>query len=193
MAGPQVVFPPRPEGYTVDDASALPGRVQLIDGSLWMDVNSTVAEALESHPDCRYIEVVDGNVVVNPVPDTTHANAVHFVMRWIEDRLDAAAWKVRQNINVYIGDRSMLIPDITVYRADAKVDRPWIDPNAVALVVELRSPGEPARRMADRAARYLDAGVGAVWSFDLADKTHYASGRCEAITADELAQAMASM
>jgi Uma2 family endonuclease len=94
---------------------------------------------------------------------------------------------VRENINVRIDARTLLTPDVTVYRSAAASDEAWIDSGAVALAVEVLSPSDTAMRVADKTARYLDAGVGAVWSIDLADWSLTAVGDCEFVDSDELA------
>ena len=91
--------------------------------------------------------------------------------------------EVRENINVRIGVRTLLVPDVTVYRADAQGDMAWIDAGAVALAVEVLSPGETGRRIADKVARYHDAGVAAVWSIDLADDSVSATATATSPTA----------
>jgi Uma2 family endonuclease len=187
MAGPLMTFPPRPDGYTVDDVLALPGRIELIDGSLSLGTDMTVVQALEAYPDSQNIELVEGNLVVSPAPNPRHADAVHFVVRWLEDRLDLATWKVRENINVRIGVRTLLIPDATVYRADAQGDEAWIEAEAVALAVEVLSPGASGSQIGDKVARYRDAGVTAVWTIDLTDGSLSAHGNCELVNSADLA------
>lgn len=192
MAGPLMTFPPRPDGYTVDDVLALPGRIELIAGSLSLGTDLTVVQALEAYPDSQNIELVEGNLVVNPAPNPRHADAVHFVVRWLEDRLDPATWKVRENINVRIGDRTLLIPDATVVRADAQGEEAWIEAEAVALAVEVLSPGEAGNRIADKVARYRDAGVTAVWTIDLDNGSLSAHGDCGLVDSGELAMALSA-
>jgi hypothetical protein len=60
MAGPLITFPPKPEGYTVEDVLALPGRIELIDGSLSLGTDLTVVQAVEAYPNSTNVELVEG-------------------------------------------------------------------------------------------------------------------------------------
>jgi hypothetical protein len=51
--------------------------------------------------------------------------------------------------HVRIGVRTLLIPDVTVYRADAQGEEAWIDTDAVALAIEVLWPGSAGMQITD--------------------------------------------
>lgn len=163
--------------------TALDGSALVITGHL------TVEQAISAYPDAPHIELIDGDLHVNPAPRVAHAVAAADISRWLNTVVDLDRWYVHQTVNVRLTDDTLLIPDVIVYAIDSvTADTVAVEPEAVALVIEVLSPHEDPTR---KTQRYLDAGVAAVWNVDLDARTIEAHGHCPLDgDADNLATAL---
>lgn len=116
-------------------------------------------------PEDRRIELLDGELLVSP-----SARRVHQRLSFrLATALDAAAppgFEVLEAINVRVGPGRILIPDLAVV-TDPGADDVVADAAAVALVVEIASPGSVAADRAVKPALYAAAGIPGYLRVDL--------------------------
>lgn len=106
----------------------------------------------------RY-ELVEGRLVVSPVPPPPHQTAGKRLIRI----LDAAApleYEASPETNIRIGD-DLLIPDVMVARSDGLCEpgRLYMDPKDVILVAETISPGNSKFERMWKPQRYAEGGI----------------------------------
>jgi Uma2 family endonuclease len=106
----------------------------------------------------RY-ELVEGRLVVSPVPPPPHQNAGKRLIRILE----AAApleYEASPETNIRI-DGDLLIPDVMVARSEALCvpGSLYLDPKDVILVAEIISPGNSRFERAWKPQRYAEGGV----------------------------------
>jgi Uma2 family endonuclease len=103
------------------------------------------------------IELLDGALLVSPAPAGPHQRMV----RRVSFALEAAApagLEVLDAINVRVGLRRILIPDIVVLRA-AGLDKTVYDAADALMVVEVASPSRPGIDRITKPAAYGKAGI----------------------------------
>jgi Uma2 family endonuclease len=108
-------------------------------------------------PEDRRIELLDGELLVSPSARRAHQR----LSSRLWSALDAAATpghEVLEAINVRVGPGRILIPDLAVV-TDTGADDVVADAAAVALVVEIASPGSVAADRAIKPALYAAAGI----------------------------------
>ena len=127
--------------------------------------------AMPNDPDHRY-ELVDGRLMRMSPTGGAHGR------RTMDLAAHLAVYAEQHNLGVVLGAETgfnltrpgerretVLAPDVAFVRAEnahltETEDFPRVAPD---LAVEIASPGDSRRRMAEKAQRYLDRGVGLVW------------------------------
>jgi Uma2 family endonuclease len=131
--------------------------------------NPMTVEDLEKIPDngLRH-ELVDGHIVMNPPPAFRHHRAVDRLRRRLQTRCDEAGFVVFENQGVRLGD-DVIVPDLTVYREDAVLERDiYIAGHDILLVIEVVSP---STRRADRITKPIRCARNGVPLYLLVDPT----------------------
>lgn len=129
----------RPQGLTAEDYESLPEEV------------------------CRRIEIVDGAVVVSPVPLRPHQRVARRLANALEDAVNDGH-AVDTDVDLRLRDVPLLNrrPDIVVY--DASVPgHAVLRPEHCLLVVEVMSPGSVTTDQTDKPAEYAAAGIKNFW------------------------------
>lgn len=84
------------------------------------------------------VELLDGALVVSPFPAVSHQRLVRNLARALEEAAPAG-FEVFEGINIRVGRDRIMIPDIVVLN-EPGLDAVIVDPDPVALVVEVTSP-----------------------------------------------------
>jgi Uma2 family endonuclease len=139
---PDWLMPP-PKGFTADDLdrlTGLPPHTELIDGSL---------------------------ILVSPQVDY-HALAMTLLENGLR-RHAPAAWRVRREMTVRLGDRQRPEPDLLVIAADADPGprRTWYRPEDVLLAVEVVSEESQERDRHRKPQLYAQAGIRFFWLVEI--------------------------
>ncbi len=107
----------------------------------------------------RY-EIVDGALHVTPPADLTHNSVVDQVVLALRTAAPSGWW-VCARLGIEI-DTSNLVPDVTVLRPRSSGST-WVDPDDVALVVEVESPETRRYDRLLKPAVYAAAGIQSYW------------------------------
>lgn len=124
------------------------------------------------------VEMVGGALLLTPRPGIVHQRAAHR----LAVLLDAAAdgFEVLPAVNVDLGGRALVTPDITVVTAAAVTgDRAFVDAGDVLLVVEIATADTAVTDRITRPALYAEAGIGHLWRLDLEPAPHLWVGALE--------------
>ncbi len=108
-------------------------------------------------PDDRRIELVDGGLLVSPSARRWHQR-LSFRLAVALDAAATREYEVMEAINVRVGPDRILIPDIAVV-TDPGAEDAVAEAAAVALVVEIVSPGSTAADRAIKSQLYAAAGI----------------------------------
>jgi Uma2 family endonuclease len=116
----------------------------------------------------QHCELLDGALLVNPPPALPHQS----VSLRLASALLAAVTPglmVVEGAGVRLPDNTMFIPDILVVAREVGLkDRSGIvDPSAVALAVEIVSPGSKTTDRLTKPALYAQAGIPLFWRVEL--------------------------
>lgn len=120
--------------------------------------------------DLQHYELLEGILLVNPPPGGAH----QLVSFKLATALHAAALPglvVVEAMGVRLPDGSMFIPDVLVAQRDVVVANHSgiLDPGAVALVVEIVSPGSRTTDRITKPTVYARAGIASFWRVELDD------------------------
>ncbi|WP_189846715.1 Uma2 family endonuclease [Streptomyces rubiginosohelvolus] len=125
------------------------------------------------------VEMVGGALLLTPRPGVAHQRAV----RRLANLLDAAAGgdvEVLAAVNVNLGGRALVVPDVAVVRAAAATgDRLCADAGDVVLAVEVTTPDTAVTDRFTRPALYAEAGIAHHWRLDLEPGPHLWIGALE--------------
>ncbi len=117
----------------------------------------TESDYLALPDDDLRIELLDGALLVNPPPSTSHQR----LNSRLWHTLDAAApvgFEVLEGIGIRVAEGRILIPDISVVTKPGADLTVW-DPADVALVIEIVCPGSVANDRAIKPVAYAAAGI----------------------------------
>ncbi|MGI8814078.1 MAG: Uma2 family endonuclease [Pseudonocardia sp.] len=108
-------------------------------------------------PEDRYIELLDGALLMSPYAGSRHQRLSSRLWRALE-AARPSGMEVLETVNVRIGPNRILIPDLVVVtRLDDDVT--VFDAADVVLVVEIVSPGSVAADRAIKPRLYAEAGI----------------------------------
>jgi len=123
-------------------------------------------EDLEAMPDddgLRY-ELIDGVLLVSPAPTPRHQRMGLLLWRLLEDAAPPDLWVLAAPLDVELGPRTMVEPDVLVAPRAAFNDKRL--PVAPLLAVEVLSPSSTITDLNVKFARYERAGIGSYWVLD---------------------------
>lgn len=132
-----------------------------------------MAEFLALRETNRLIELIDGDVIVNPPPLDAHQETAGNLYTFLRERIQDGALRFAPT-GLYLDEQYFVEPDLFWGRAanencvlmDGKYWR-----GAPDLVVEILSPGTAQRDREDKFARYQAVGVREYWLVEPSDKT----------------------
>jgi Uma2 family endonuclease len=127
------------------------------------------ADYLQLPDDGLRIELVDGALLVNPLPNTAHQRLNSRL--WCA--LDSAAppgFEVLEGVGVRVAEGRILIPDLSVVTKPGAAPVVW-EPADVALVIEITSPGSIVNDKAIKPVAYAAAGIPYFLQIDLRTAT----------------------
>lgn len=128
-------------------------------------------EDLVGLPDeARRYELLEGTLLVNPPPRAVH-QLVGFKLATALSDAATPGFLVVEAVGVRLPEGSMFIPDVLVAARDVVLaDHSGIlDPAAVALVVDVVSPGSRTADRVTKPAVYARAGIPSFWRIELDD------------------------
>lgn len=140
MVIPTVALPGDSTGFTVDDLDAFPD-------------------------DGRRYELVDGVLIVSPLPAPIHQVVAMELGQVLRGACPPELYVLSVPLDVRSGPRMSLEPDVLVVRREqVRLDRNWIDPPP--LVVEVLSPSSRAIDRGLKRQVYARLGIPSYWIVD---------------------------
>lgn len=103
------------------------------------------------------IELLDGALLVNPPPSSSHQR-LSFRLTAALDAAAPVGFEVLEAVGIRVAEGRVLIPDISVV-TKAGADLTIWDPADIALVIEITSPGSVANDRAIKPVFYAAAGI----------------------------------
>ncbi|WP_433173989.1 Uma2 family endonuclease [Actinoallomurus sp. CA-150999] len=119
----------------------------------------TIEEVLALPDNGMRHELLEGRLVVSPVPPPTHQNAGQRLIRLLYAAV-SVEYEVTPETNVRVGP-DLFIPDVIVAKSEALcvLERQYVDPKDILLVAETLSPGNTGFERAWKPQRYADGGI----------------------------------
>jgi Uma2 family endonuclease len=118
----------------------------------------TIEEVLALPENGMRQELIEGRLVVSPVPPKPHQWAAKCLERLFDDA-SPAGLAANREVNLQLG-ADLLIPDVMVGSVDALSDAgQCMDAADVTLVTEILSPGNTAFERAWKSQRYAEGGI----------------------------------
>lgn len=126
-------------------------------------------DEVRQFPDDGYrYELVDGELLVTPAPNTAHQRAVTQLTVLIAQAVPEELETLVGPVDWYVRATTYFEPDLVVVRRDAAADgQRLLDPPV--LVVEVLSPSTRYRDVGLKLRAYEDAGLGWYWVVDPAE------------------------
>lgn len=112
-------------------------------------------------PDCEFD---DGIVVKRNVGEFEHSFLQSILATVFNVNMDPWGVFALTEQRVQIKSTKFLIPDVCVLQVGAHADPIIVEPPLIA--IEIMSPEDPSRRLANKAVEYLDFGIKHVWVID---------------------------
>ena len=114
----------------------------------------------------RY-ELIDGALYIMSPVRRFHARTNRTIPTVLNTLLPAG-WEAEQERTVRFGDRTQVVPDIVVSRAEVLNDkrRRYLTPDEIPLVIEVVSPESKTRDRKLKPARYAEAGIPHFWRIE---------------------------
>lgn len=139
----------------------------------------TVDDVLALGEDTSHrVEMVGGALLLTPRPGVVHQRAVHRLAVLLDAVGDG--FEVLPAVNVNLGGRALVVPDITVMHAAAAADdRDVVDVGDVLLVVEITTADTAVTDRITKPALYAEASVPHLWRLDLEPAPHLYVGALE--------------
>jgi Uma2 family endonuclease len=124
--------------------------------------NYTIEDVLALPDDAPRVELRDGVIIVVPSPTFGHQTIASLLWMWLRQHapLDLAPVTA---VGVAISHRNTLEPDVLLLRQPVVSGSHYFDPEQVALVVEVVSPGTRRRDRLEKPADYAAAGIPHYW------------------------------
>lgn len=135
---------------------------------------ATIDDLLRTPDDGQKYELVDGEIVVSPGGmrhSWVGARILHLLMRVLDETHAGHAYSA--DVGLVLPNGNVRSPDVCfIAREKLPGEQPETFGEVVPdLVVEVLSPGDRMRRVADKIGEFLDAGVGLVWLVDPGSRT----------------------
>jgi Uma2 family endonuclease len=130
---------------------------------------TTIEELLALPDDGLRHELLDGEHVVTPAPRLTHQEVVED-LAWLLNGFVRAQSGFRLfsvAADIHLGARSLVQPDISVFKLAGRKPTSWTDLPVPLLVVEVLSPGTAGRDRGKKREIYQKAGVAEYWIVDI--------------------------
>jgi Uma2 family endonuclease len=123
-------------------------------------------DEVQQFPDDGYrYELVDGELLVTPAPNTAHQRCVTQLIGLLLQSVPAELEVLVGPVDWYVRETTYFEPDLVVVRRDGKSDiQRLLEPPA--LVVEVLSPSTRLRDMGLKKRAYEDAGLPWYWVVD---------------------------
>jgi Uma2 family endonuclease len=129
----------------------------------------TVDDLLTFPDDGNRYELFNGSLLVSPSPAPVHQYASLRLVRILEDAAPPELQPL-QEVNLRVGPRDFLIPDLVVVSAEA-LDRTELmfAPDDILLAVEMVSPSTQMRDRHIKRSVYAAAGIPTYWRIELSE------------------------
>ncbi|MDT5037688.1 MAG: hypothetical protein QOE03_2873 [Micromonosporaceae bacterium] len=122
----------------------------------------TLDDILTVPDDAPRVELVDGVMVVVPSPTFGHQNISFLLCAWF--RAHCPPHLIASiALGVAVGANNTCEPDVMVHSAETALDKHFLMPGDVTIVVEIVSPSTRRRDRIDKPAVYADAGIPYFW------------------------------
>lgn len=127
----------------------------------------TIADLERLPDDGNRYEILHGELLVTPMPNTRHQGAASRLLVAVANWCRANnGWKFFAPGGVHISETSWLEPDVAVYPVPEYDERDWRELPPPQLVIEVLSKSTARRDRFQKRNAYLANGVAAVWVVD---------------------------
>ena len=103
------------------------------------------------------VELVDGTLVVNPLPDSVHQRLVREICNLLDRTCPTREWEVFPGLNVRLWPGNVRAPDVVLMRSGA--DSLYVPARDMLLLAEITSPGNFRQDRIAKHGDYAAAGV----------------------------------
>jgi Uma2 family endonuclease len=129
----------------------------------------TVDDLLTFPDDGNRYELFNGSLLVSPSPTPTHQYASLRLVRILEDAAPPQ-FQPLQEVNLRVGPRDFLIPDLVVVPTEALDGTELMfAPNDILLAIEMVSPSTQMRDRHIKKSVYAAAGIPTYWRIELSE------------------------
>jgi Uma2 family endonuclease len=125
----------------------------------------TLDDVLTVPDDAPRVELVDGVMFVVPSPTFGHQRIGNLLWAWLNAHCPAHL-TASTALGVALGANNSCEPDVMLHRADIGLDRHFLMPEDVTIVVEIVSPSTRRRDRMDKPFVYADAGIPYFWRIE---------------------------
>jgi Uma2 family endonuclease len=125
----------------------------------------TLDDVLTVPDDAPRVELVDGVMFVVPSPAFGHQRIGNKLWTWLEAHRPPHVI-ASTALGVAVGANNSCEPDVMVHRADIGLDRHFLMPEDLLLVIEIVSPGTRRRDRIDKPFVYAAAGIPYFWRIE---------------------------
>lgn len=139
--------------------------MQVPDGPLTLDDVTRIAEADHSH---RF-ELSEGNLVVMPPGTWRHQEISGLLFAWLLDHGYRGRVNVAPGVRTSNDQLNGRIPDLVVTNGPIPEDTVWLDPQTVALAVEIVSAGSERMDRWLKPVEYAEVGIPHFWRIERDD------------------------
>jgi Uma2 family endonuclease len=127
----------------------------------------TAADLAGLPDDGQRYEVIDGSLLVSPLPSPKHQLVSGRLAVFLRESAPAG-WDVVEAVGLRLASGRLLIPDVVVAASSALLgDKPTLAPADVSLVVEVVSPSNAAMDRVFKPPLYAAAGIRWMWRAEL--------------------------
>jgi Uma2 family endonuclease len=127
--------------------------------------NQMIEDVLNLPDDAPRVELRDGVMIVVPSPTLGHQNIGNLLWMWLV-RNAPDIFVPATALGVAIGLKDTLEPDVLLVRQPALTENHYFEPEQIALVVEIVSPGTKRRDRFEKPSLYAAAGIPHFWRIE---------------------------
>ncbi|MFC4067405.1 Uma2 family endonuclease [Actinoplanes subglobosus] len=126
----------------------------------------TIEDVLALPDEAPRVELSDGVLLVVPSPSARHQRLTWRLASWLEQHVPEG-FEPQMAVGVVVDHTSTLEPDVLILHSPVDPDHHFFQPEQVAVVVEIVSPGTRRRDRFEKPGIYAAAGIPHFWRIEL--------------------------